>query len=184
MTGDITLGNLIRMASNNSIAYKQSGGTVTGAAITSGTINNAVIGGTTPAAGTFTTAQASTGKFITGIALPAVAYTSAAESGTFAAGNLTNANSPVVVFQSITSTPGTVTTRTAALMIADMTGFVGQVYLLRVLHTGSGTLTIAAGSNVTINGTATVSTATWRDFQVSISGATAMTFQNCGSGTA
>ncbi len=179
MAGDVTLGNLIRMASNNSIAFKHAGGTIIGTPITSSTVNSSIIGGTAPAAGTFTTLIGNTG-----FATIAAAYTSAAESGTFAAGNLTSTTSPVVVFQSTTSTPGTVTTRTAALMYADAAPFAGQVYLLRILHTGTGTLTIGAGSNVTINGTATVSTATWREFAVTLATTTSVTFQNIGSGVA
>lgn len=117
--------------------------------------------------------------------LPPIKYTTAAPtaSGTFAAGQLTGAD--ITVFTSTTSTPGTLTSRTAAQMYADTpSAFPNQKYLLRVFHTGSGTLTVGAGSNVTITGTATISTATWRDFMVTFNTASTATLQNIGSGTA
>lgn len=183
MVDAVTLGALNRIIRNNSLGYKVSGGTIVNSPITSSTIDGSVIGGVTPAAATFTSAQASTGKFTTGLSTVAVSYTSAAESGTFAAGNLTSVNSPVVIFQSTTSTPGTVNTRTAAQMFADSAAFAGQVYLLRIYHSGTGTLTVGAGSNVTINGTATVSTSTWREWQVTLASTSSVTFQNLGAGT-
>lgn len=167
MAGDVTLGDFIRVASNNAVTYKQNGGTVDGT----------VIGGITPAAVNATTLKA------TGVLTGQIAqYSTAAASGTFGASQLTGA--PVTVFQSTGSSPGTVTTRTFAQMMGDMTNdFPGMTYLLKVIHSGSGTLTIAGGSNVTITGTSAISTTAWRDFVVTVS-ASSMVFQNVGSGTA
>ncbi len=55
-------------------------------------------------------------------------------------------------------------------------------YYVRVINTNAGTLTITAGTGVTMLGTATLATATWRDFLVTVSGA-AVTFQSVGTGT-
>lgn len=167
MAGDVTLGDFIRIASNNAVAYKQVGGSVDGADI----------GDTNAAAGAFKGL-----RFFNSLSGIIAQYSTAAASGTFAANQLTSA--PITVFQSTGSSPGTITTRTLTQMLADIPGdFAGMTYLLRVIHSGSGTLTIAGGSNVTMSGTSAISTTAWRDFVVSIS-ASSMVFQNVGSGTA
>lgn len=102
---------------------------------------------------------------------------------TFAAGQLTGTD--YNIYANTANTPGTITTRTATLMVGDIpNATVGQTFITRIYHGGTGTLTIAGGTGVTITGTATIATVTWRDFAVTINTATTMTFQNIGSGTA
>ena len=109
-------------------------------------------------------------------------YTTAADSGsTASAGQLSG--SGVVCHNNSGANPGTLTTRTAAQMIGDSGLQVNQTYLL-VLANGQGTgvLTLAGGTGVTITGTATVATSTARLFMVTVNGPTTMTFQNlCGA---
>ena len=109
-------------------------------------------------------------------------------SGTMPAGAITGAI--IVGLLNTTNTPGTITTRTAAQMYADMTtelGFeppAGFTYFLRITHTGSGTLTLAAGTGVTFGtGTYTVATNTFRDFSVVVTNGGAITIQTDGVGT-
>jgi hypothetical protein len=110
-------------------------------------------------------------------------------SGTFPQGALTGG--AVVGFLNTTATPGTVTTRTAQQMYADMTAELGFApspgfdYFLRIVHTGAGTLTLAAGTGVTFGtaGTYTVATTNYRDFIVTVTNAGAITIQTIGYGT-
>lgn len=110
-------------------------------------------------------------------------------SGTFAAGQLTGANDISLV--NTTATPGTVTTRTAAQMYADLQAafglqnLIGFQYNLRIFHTAAGTLTIGTGTGVTLGatGTNTVATATWRDYVVTVVSPISITIQTTGSGT-
>ena len=85
------------------------------------------------------------------------------------------------------ATPGTQTTRTAAQMFAeDPTAYIGAGYTLRICNSGAGTLTLAGGTGVTVTGTATVATNTFRDFNVRYTGTEAaptMTITNIGLGT-
>lgn len=105
---------------------------------------------------------------------------------TFAAGQITG--SGYVVYTNTGATPGTINTRTAPQMLADM-GFnavVGTSWILRVINgQGTGTLTIGAGSGVTVTGTATIAANTTRDFvcTVTATGTPAITLQNIGTGT-
>ena len=106
-------------------------------------------------------------------------------AGTLSAGDITGG--ALVVLISSNATPGTQTTRTAAQMYADdPTAFPGQVYQLRIANSGAGTLTLAAGSGVTLTGTMTVATTTFRDFTVVYGGtfdAPTVTITNIGLGT-
>lgn len=104
--------------------------------------------------------------------------------GTLAAGNITGA-SVFVQLVSINATPGTQTTRTAALMIADQgIGLYTVSYQLRITNTGAGTFTLAAGTGVTLTGTMTVPVNTWRDFIVTLNGAAVTaTIRAIGTGT-
>lgn len=56
-------------------------------------------------------------------------------------------------------------------------------YFLRIINTNGGTLTVSAGTGVTITGTNTLSTNTFRDFLVTVTGPAAVTFQSVGTGT-
>ena len=101
--------------------------------------------------------------------------TSAAlSSSTAAAGQLTG--SAVVCMFNTGATPGTYTTRTAAQMIADSSLQTGQTWLLLLGNNqGTGTLTLAGGTGVTVSGTATVGTQVGRLFVCTVNSATTIT---------
>lgn len=105
--------------------------------------------------------------------------------GTLAAGVITGGSEVVVI--TTNATPGTQTTRTALQMFQDdPTAFIGAGYMLRISNSGAGTLTLAGGTGVTVTGTATVATNTFRDFVVVYSGTIAapvVTITNVGLGT-
>lgn len=106
-------------------------------------------------------------------------------AGTLSAGNITGGE--FVTLITTNATPGTQTTRTAAQMYADdPTAFIGQSYTLRICNSGAGTLTLGAGTGVTLSGTMTVATTTFRDFNVTYGGTEAsptVTITNIGLGT-
>lgn len=106
-------------------------------------------------------------------------------TGTIPANIITGGD--IVVCITSNATPGTQTTRTAAQLYADdPTAYPGQSYLLRIANSGAGTLTLAGGSGVTVTGTATVATTTFRDFHVRYGGtadAPTVTITNIGLGT-
>lgn len=56
-------------------------------------------------------------------------------------------------------------------------------FFLQLINNNTGTLTLTNGTGVTINGTATALTNTSRQFIVTVTSPTAVTFQNVGSGT-
>jgi hypothetical protein len=114
---------------------------------------------------------------LTGAKFTSTAYS----SSNAAAGDLSGA--VVVVCNNSGATPGTLTTRTAAQMIADSNLQVGQTYFC-ILANGqaTGTLTLAGGTGVTITGTATVAANTARLYTVTINTATTLTFQNVAGG--
>lgn len=112
--------------------------------------------------------------------MPATQYTATdASNGTFEAGDLEGA-----AFVAVESSVATaMTTRTAAQMIAGIPNFaVGMSYRLRVINTKDDTLTLTGGSGVTIAGTATLATETWREYLVIYTGASALTMQDIGAG--
>ena len=81
----------------------------------------------------------------------------------------------------------TMTTPTAAIICAAIAGCVnGMTRVLRIGNTSGQTITLTAGTNVTVTGTATIATAKSRDYLVTIvdaSGGSAgsVTFTNIGS---
>ena len=105
-------------------------------------------------------------------------------TGTIPAAIITGGNNVFCVQSN--ATPGTQTTRTAAQLYADdPTSYPGQSYRLRMINTGAGTITIAGGTGVTVNGTATVATNVFRDYIVAITGTPAApvyTLTSVGSG--
>lgn len=113
------------------------------------------------------------------------AFAAGVTAGTFAAGDITGGD--VVILISAATTPGTQTTRTAAQMYADdPTAYPGRVYKLRICQSGAGTMTVAGGTGVTISGTATIATTTWREFSIAYGGTPALptvTITNIGLGT-
>lgn len=101
--------------------------------------------------------------------------TAGLSSTTASAGQLSG--SSIVIMINTGATPGTYTTRTAAQMISDSNLQVGQTYLLFLSNNqGTGTLTLAGGTGVTVSGTATVGTNVGRFFVVTVNSATTMTF--------
>jgi hypothetical protein len=109
--------------------------------------------------------------------------TKSSGNGTLAAGDMEGAGYCALASSGATA----FTTRTATLLIAGIpSAQLGGSYVLRVYNTNGGTLTLTAGSGVTITGTATIATAKFRDYLVSITnlGTPAITMQNIGSGTA
>lgn len=109
-------------------------------------------------------------------------------SGTMPANAITGAGDVTLI--NTTATPGTITTRTATQMFADLAVQLGIqppagfTYALRITHTGAGTLTLAAGTGVTFGtGTYTVATNTFRDFSVIVTNGGAITIQTTGVGT-
>lgn len=125
-----------------------------------------------------------TGSWKSVIPSPAGAkYTTGTTTTTFAAGQLTGAS--FVVYNNTQGTPGSIATRTAAQMFTDDPyARVGGTYRLRVINNqGTGTLTITAGSNVTLTGTMTIAINTYRDFIVTYTTAAALVIQQCGIGT-
>lgn len=116
------------------------------------------------------------------VSLPAAQFTSIATgNGTLAAGAMEGSAFVTLATSGATA----LTTRTAAQLIAGIPGGqVGSTYVLRVYNTNAGTLTLTGGTGVTITGTATIATAIFRDYQVTVTGAAAVTMQNLGSGVA
>jgi hypothetical protein len=114
-----------------------------------------------------------------------VNYTTITEAAsiTAAAGTLTGAET--CVYTTTGSVAGTaLTTRTAAEMFADTpNAHIGLSWVVRIISDGANTTTLTAGSNVTITGTATVATNTWREFRFIFTSATALTAQVIGMGT-
>lgn len=114
--------------------------------------------------------------------LPPAQFVTNTTTTTFAAGQLTGAN--FVNYTNTNATPGSIATRTAAEMIADTpNAYIGQTWVLRITNTGGNTLTVTAGSNVTLTGTMTVATVTTRDFICTITSiaSPAITIQNIGA---
>lgn len=113
------------------------------------------------------------------------ALASGVTTAALAAGVITGGSMVTVV--SAATTPGTQTTRTAAQMYADdPLAYPGMSYRLRICQGGANTLTLGAGTDVTLVGTMTVATNTYRDFSVVISGTAAAplyTITSIGLGT-
>jgi hypothetical protein len=103
---------------------------------------------------------------------------------TLLANDITGTTSLVVLLNT-NAASGTVTTRTAAEMIVDNASGVATIsYLLRIINTGAGAFTLAAGAGVTLSGTMTVLVNTFRDFVVTLNGsASTATITTIGTGT-
>lgn len=106
-------------------------------------------------------------------------------TGTLSVGDITGGS--LVTLISSNATPGTQTTRTATQMYADdPTSTPTGGYMLRICNSGAGTFTLAGGTGVTVTGTATIATTTFRDFSVVYAGtssAPTITMTNIGTGT-
>lgn len=115
--------------------------------------------------------------------LPAAQFATGTTTTTFTAGQLTGAI--VTNYSNTGATPGSIATRTATQMFGDTpNAIVGQSYLLIITNAqGTGTLTVTAGTGVTLTGTATIAVNTWRAFIVTFNTATTLTIQNIATGT-
>lgn len=114
--------------------------------------------------------------------MPAAKYTNITTgTGTASAGDLTGATTVSADYSGQAGI--TITTRTAAQMIADAGLQINDTYRLLITNRNSGTLTLAAGTNVTLTGTMTAATNTTREFVVTITSASALTIQSVGVGT-
>jgi hypothetical protein len=56
-------------------------------------------------------------------------------------------------------------------------------WVVRIINSGAGAFTLAGGTGVTVNGTATVAQNTFRDFVCTVSLAGLVTMQSAGTGT-
>lgn len=111
---------------------------------------------------------------------------SSSQTPTYAAANLTGGLITSMILTGSPSGGVTGTMDTTANIIAALPNAVaGMSYRLRVINHGLGqvvTLTAGDGST-TINGTATIATNTWRDFDVTLATASTLTLQSVGTGT-
>lgn len=92
--------------------------------------------------------------------------------------------SPTIHVSTGGATPSLTLPLATALQTALPTMVPGQSYVLRVINSNSGTATIVTNTGWTTSGTLTLSTGTWREFQVLCTAANAFTLTNIGSGTA
>lgn len=99
-----------------------------------------------------------------------------AGTSTLSAGDMTGARNQVLNCSGQAAI--TLTTRTADQMIADIPNAqIGMTWNLRVLNRNSNTLTMSAGSGVTITGTATLATVLWKDFICTYTAASTIVMQ-------
>lgn len=127
-------------------------------------------------------------------ALPMLKLTSTSQaSGTIAASALAGASECYVSQSGATA----LTTDTAVNIINTLVSAIqsaaagaqptpasvqGVTYTVYVRNTNAGTLTISAGTGVTITGTATLATTVERQFLVTVTSPTTVTFQDLGGG--
>jgi hypothetical protein len=112
-----------------------------------------------------------------------------AAGSTLPAGVITGAQDVVLI--NTTANPGNQTTRTAAQMYADLTAQLGYPpapgyqWFLTIVHQGLGTLTLVAGTGVSLGtGTTSVATTGNRTYICTLASPTAITIQTTGSGAA
>lgn len=103
--------------------------------------------------------------------------------GTAAAGDMTGAD--FVNLELENDSAYAYTTRTAAQMAADLgvNFFVGMSFMLLVVNSGNGTVTMTAGTGVTIVETATLATLTTRLFMCTFTSATAFSMTSVSVGS-
>jgi hypothetical protein len=105
---------------------------------------------------------------------------------TLTGANMAGANSVIINLTNTLGGAGTLNSATAAQIIAAWPNAqIGESYLMRVINSSAGafawTLTTATG--VTLTGTMSIAQNTWRDFQVTMTGAATVTIQQIGTGT-
>ena len=119
------------------------------------------------------------------LTLPPVKLTTLnATTGTLAAG--VGSGAGMTIIKSTNATPGAQLMRTPAQVLTDTPGLaVGSTYLLRIVNTGAGTLTLTtdSGSGFTIVGTATVAQNVFRDYTVTLDTGSTGTITEVGNGT-
>lgn len=119
--------------------------------------------------------------------LPSYQYTAiVTASGVFAASAMVGAQDVIMSSSGATGlttpTVAAVLTALAAIQKLPNNGQ-GIVYVLRVINTNAGTLTLTMDASFTASGTLTLATNTWREFIVTLTSATAGTWQSIGTGT-
>jgi len=114
-------------------------------------------------------------------------YTAATNTAAFTATGAQVAGAAQVVLDLTGSLAGdlAITLPTAANIVAAIPyPSVGENYRLRVINTGGGhTWTVTTNTGLTLTGTMTVATNTWRDFIVTLTSLTAVAVQAIGTGT-
>jgi hypothetical protein len=133
--------------------------------------------------GAFTQASAQAVLQVTGSVFNSTALLNA----TLTAGLMTGGRS--VFLNTTANGANALTTRTATQLVTDLTNLIGFVppvgysWDFEIQNTGNNTVTLTAGSGVTINGTATVVTNTNRSFVCTVTGPGTITVQNVASRT-
>ncbi len=109
--------------------------------------------------------------------------TQSGSNQTAVAGELLAANNAVLNLSA--NNANAYTTKTGALMAADIPNIqIGQTWRQRIVASGNNTVTLTAGATgITITGTATAGTGTFRDYVVTYTAANTFVFQNIGGGT-
>lgn len=110
-----------------------------------------------------------------------------AAAGTLTAANVTGATDTVYLAMTGTFVAAVnIQLPTAAAIIAAATNLtVGSTYILRIINPGATyVLTITTNTGITLTGTTTLATTSFRDFLVTITSATTVTVQDVGAGAA
>lgn len=122
-------------------------------------------------------------------ALPYAQYGSAANITAFTAtaAQVAGANHVTLSLTGALTAGQALTLPTAASIIAAIpNAYVGQTFALRIINQSSGafawTVTANTGSTLAGGGVSTIAQNTWRDFVVTLTGPSAVTFTNVGTG--
>lgn len=83
----------------------------------------------------------------------------------------------------LVSSGATALTVPTAAQIYAAVSVPGLQYRLRVINTNAGTLTLTAGTGITVTGSLTLATNTWREFDVTLTGQSSASFKSIGTGT-
>ena len=123
-------------------------------------------------------------------ALPYAQYEVAANVTAFTAtaAQVSGANHVSLALTGTLAAGQALTLPTAASIIAAVpNAYVGQTYTLRIINQSSAnfawTVTANTGSTLAGGGVATVAQNTWRDYLVTLTGPSTVTFTNLGTGT-